>query len=326
MARAAYEELRILARRQPIERLLAGELDAETRAKLELALAVREFARDRLALNVGGSYTSLARVDERQVVHVVSAARRDRLEPYTWWFPIVGRVPYRGYFDAADAKALAAGLEAKGYDTYVRPAVAFSTLGWVDDPLLSNLLRYDQVELADIIIHELLHNTIYLAGQATFNESFASFVGSCGAIAFFADRGDQRRAEMARTRWADDVTFSRFLDGLTEDLVSAYARGLSKDERQALFDVARRRFREQEWRTDRYQDFAREPLNNAVLLHYQLYTHRLDLFDDAHARYGHDLPAAVQWVRATATNAEDPFAALERALQPVESRESRVES
>ena len=92
--RAGYEEARILWRREPIEALLRQpQLDASTRSKLELVLAVRRFAAERLHLNVNGSFGSFARVDRDQVVHVVSAAHRLRLEPYTWWFPLLGRVP-----------------------------------------------------------------------------------------------------------------------------------------------------------------------------------------------------------------------------------------
>jgi predicted aminopeptidase len=320
--RAAYEELRILARRQPIEELLAGELDPDVRAKLELTLAVREFARDRLELRVGGSYASLAETDARQVVHLVSAARRDRLEAHTWWFPVVGRVPYRGYFDRAGAEALAADLEGKGYDTYVRPAVAFSTLGWFDDPLLSSLLRHDEVALAEIIIHELLHNTIYVAGQAGFNESLASFVGYAGAAAFFEERGDMVRAEHARALWADEVLFSRFLDDFVTELSQAYARGINLEERARLFAAAQRRCAAEPWRTGRYADFPRQQLNNAKILHYQLYAHRLAVFDQVHARFGGDLTAAIGWIRAVVASGGDPFAALEEQLSAVVSSAS----
>ncbi len=97
--RAGYEEAKILWRRQPIAQLLQRtDLDADTRSKLELTLAVRTFAGDALHLRTGHSYATFARVDGDQVVHVVAAAYRLRLQPYTWWFPIVGRVPYKGFF------------------------------------------------------------------------------------------------------------------------------------------------------------------------------------------------------------------------------------
>lgn len=315
LLRAAYEEARILSRREPITDLLAGDtLDLPTRAKLQLVLDVRAYAAAQLGLRVAGSYASLAQTDERQVVHTVTAARRDRLELYTWWFPIVGRVPYRGFFDQGDAAALAARLEREGYDSYVRPAVAFSTLGWFDDPLLSHLLRFDEVMLAEIIIHELLHNTIYVAGQTRFNESFASFVGFAGAADFFARRGDDVRMQKTRDLWADEVQFARFLDGFVAELTAAYAQGLDDAERMRRFAAAQHAFAALPKRTAYRRDFAGESLNNAKILHYQLYAHRLDVFDRVAQRYGGDLKSAIEWVGKVAAEADDPFKALSDAL------------
>src|SRR5262249_41115176 len=154
---------------------------------------------------------------------------------YTWWFPIVGRVPYRAYFDESDARQLADELEDDGYDTWVRPAIAFSTLGWFDDPLLSHLLSHDGGLLADVLIHELLHNTIYLPSQVAFNESFATFVGGRGSIAFFAAQGDTHKVERAEASWADELGFSAFLEGFLSELGQAYANGIQPDQRAALF-------------------------------------------------------------------------------------------
>ena len=312
--RAGYEEARLLARRQPIDAVLASDIDARTRHQLELTLAARRFARTALGLAVGGSYRSIAAVEQSQVVQVVTAAPRDRLVPYTWWFPIVGRIPYRAYFDPAEATALAAALERDGYDTYVRPAVAFSTLGWFDDPLLDTLLRYDEERLAETIFHELLHNTLYVPGQAAFNESFATFVGYRGCEAFFVANGEAARADRCAARWADAVTFSAFLRRLIDALQAAYARSVSEAERSAIFARARVELALQPWRTNEYSGFGQETLNNAVILHDQLYADRLQLFDAVYARFGGDLRATVAWVQAVVADADDPFAAVEGGL------------
>jgi predicted aminopeptidase len=313
--RAGYEELRILWRREPIERLLGNEdLAPETRAKLELTLLVRAFARDELGLKAEGSYTSLARVDDDQVVHVVTAAPWNRLEAYTWWFPIVGRVPYRGYFERAGAAALAAKMQRKGYDTYVRPSVAFSTLGWFDDPLLSNLLRYEPPALAEVIIHELAHSTMYLPGHVAFNESFANFVGSRGAILFFERRGETEMAERARARFEDTLAFSRFLAALVRELERAYAEGIDRQQRAELFDAAQEEFRALPWRTEGYRGFGQVRLNNAVIVHQWIYVRRLDLFEAVYRASGEDLAATIARVCLTREDTRDPFAALEAAV------------
>lgn len=315
--RAGYEEAKILWRRQPIEELLQrSDLDAETHSKLELVLAVRAFARDTLHLKADSSYATFARVDANQVVHVVSAAYRTRLEPYTWWFPIIGRVPYKGYFSKDSAEAEAAELEGDGYDTYVRPSVAFSTLGWFADPLLSNLLRYDRVTLANVIIHELLHNTSYIGGHADFDESFANFVGTRGAMAFFAERGDTPALQQATSVWDDTLLFSEFLGRFAAHLRDAYASGLSAPERQQLFSGGQEEFRQLAFRTTLYSEFGTQQLNNAVILHHLLYADRLREFDDLLRQEQDDLARTVTTVlQAVRSNRGDPFVAVENVLR-----------
>jgi predicted aminopeptidase len=314
LMRAGYEEARILWRRQPIEKLLDGDLDPEMRRKLELTLDVRRFAKDALGLDVGGSYKSISEVDADQIVHVVSAAPRNRLEAYTWWFPIVGRVPYRGYFAIEDARNLVDDLERRGYDTYLRPSVAFSTLGWFDDPLLTNLLRHDDVRLTEIILHELLHNTIYISGQAAFNESLASFVGHRGAIEFFAQRGDRAYADQANDRWSDTVQFSSFLAEVMARLDAAYDGGVSEEQRQQLFDQIRTGFSQRKWLSGHYENFATAPLNNAILVQKRVYAGRLDLFEQCFERYRGDLRRTIHWLAAQADSGGDAYSAVAAGL------------
>jgi len=131
-------------------------------------LEARAFAVDSLGLEARRSFTRYTDLGRDTLVLVLSAAHRDRLEPYSWWFPIVGRVPYKGYFDLASARKAADGLRARGFDVYLRPSSAFSTLGWFDDPVLSTTLREDSVDLANTVVHELTHNGFYAPGQAVF--------------------------------------------------------------------------------------------------------------------------------------------------------------
>jgi len=309
--RSGYEEARILWRRQPIEQLLEQpDLDPDTRRKLVLTLDVRAFARDALGLNVGGSFRSFARVDADQVVYVVVAAHRDRLELKTWWFPIIGSVPYKGFFERERADRAAAELEGEGFDTLVQPSLAFSTLGWFDDPLLSNLLRYDRVSLASVIIHELTHNTRYLPGQSAFNESLANFVGYRGAVAFFKARHDAEGARHAEQLWHDALVFSDFLGKLVDRLQVEYARGIGTAERQRLFREFQAELRELPLETNLYRDFGEGDLNNARILHYHLYNDQLALFQRLLDRRHDDLRATIATVLRVVDGAPDPFAAV----------------
>jgi len=130
--RAAYEEGKILWKREPIEELLKNpDLDTQTREKFELVLAIRVYARDELKLRVKGSYAAYSHLDRPVLSYVLIAAPQTSLEPYTWWFPIVGRVPYKGFFSQAKAESKATGFQQRGYDTTIRPVSAFQHPGLV---------------------------------------------------------------------------------------------------------------------------------------------------------------------------------------------------
>lgn len=318
--RAAWEEGRILWRREPIPELLNDRnLDPGRRAKLELVVEARTFASRDLGLKVGKSYTSFADIGRDTLALILSASLPDRLQPYTWWFPIVGSVPYKGFFSRQAAEAERSKLQAKGYDTYLRPTAAFSTLGWFPDPLLSTVLAsQDSVGLVETVIHEVTHNTLFVPDHVTFNESFANFVGSVGAIDFFCRPGHAADdCETARARWHDSVEFGTFLDSLWNALDTLYAQNLPRpqvlDRRGTLLKQMAERYRTEyvpEMQTPGYARFDPDRLNNASLLASHLYYHRLDLFQGLYERDG-DLARVVRRVSDAVKGADDPWKAVE---------------
>jgi predicted aminopeptidase len=320
VTRAAYEEAKILWRRQPIERMLAEPgLSAAEEHKLRTVLEARTFAEERLGLRVGGSFRTVSRIDSGAVVQLLIAARRDRLEAHTWWFPIVGRVPYKGFFSKQAAAASAAELEREGYDTYVRPAIAFSTLGWFDDPLPSLLLQRDEVTLAEVIFHELFHNTLFVPGEVTFDESAATFTGYRAAIEFFCDRRDPAAAacRQAAEDWQDMLTISRFLraslSGLEEFYATRPAGELLEQGRQRAFAEIREQFRDLKLHPGRIANFAAGPINNASLLEQRVYLRDLDVFEELYRERG-GLRAALQALRSAVDRGGDPFDRLHEAV------------
>ncbi|UCC72236.1 MAG: aminopeptidase [Gemmatimonadota bacterium] len=321
--RAAWEEARILARRRAIADVLNDPtLDMETRAKLELVVQARSFAARDLGLDVGTSYTSFSDIGRDTLALVLSASPVNRLAAYTWWFPVVGRVPYKGFFDWEAAAAEARELEEQHYETYLRPTPAFSTLGWLPDPLLSTLLSRDSVGLVETVVHEVTHNTLFVAGHVEFNESFANFVGSLGAIEFFCERGhDDALCELARGRWHDTLRFSEFLDRLWGELESLYAEEFPIEQlmprREALIAELSESFRHEyapTMRTDRFAQFDPALLNNASLIAWHLYYHRLYLFQALYDRTG-SLSGAIEQVAAAVDGAAEPWSALEELVE-----------
>jgi predicted aminopeptidase len=321
--RAAYEEGKILWRREPIpEYLEKPDLAPDLQEKLRLVLAVRDYARDVLKLSVGGSYLSYSYVDRPDLTYILTAAPRTELRSYTWWFPIVGRVPYKGYFSREDAAAAAKDLESAGYDTNIRTSAAFSTLGWFDDPLLAHLLRYDQVTLADIVFHELFHNTLYVKGAGAFNESVANFVGGRSAIDFFRDRCGTESAEYERAlrAWEEELEFAGFIEKLAASLDELYAREIPEEEklllRQGIFARAKEDWSERIARhpTHRFRNFAKQPLNNAVIIHYRLYLKDLKLFEALYEAEGKNLARAIDSIKEAVAKGGEPFDAVQALL------------
>jgi predicted aminopeptidase len=315
--------MKILSARRPLDEvILDPSTDEDTRGKLLLTREARVFATEVLGLDVGDSYTTFSRLDKDTLALVLSAAHRDRLESKTWWYPIVGRFPYRGFFDFDAAEDARKSLEAEGFDTYLRPTSAFSTLGWFSDPLLSTLLRYDHVELVETVIHELSHNHLFVSGQVRFNESFATFVGRVGAREFFCTREgggpDTQWCLRAQSRWEDYQGFSAFLDPLVAELSALYTEdGVSRSEklqaREGVFAEAVRRFRTEVQpglRSATFQSFLTTPLNNATLLARIRYYHRLEGFQTLLDDHGGDLRAAIRYLKENVEGVRDPFQLL----------------
>lgn len=314
--RAAYEEGKILWRREPIADFIERpDIAADTKEKLALVLAVREYAKNPLKLNVGRSYSTYSYVDRPDLTYILTAAPKTELKPYTWWFLVVGRVPYKGYFSREEAETAAEELRAEGYDTNVRTSAAFSTLGWFNDPLLGHLLKYDKVTLAEVVFHELFHSTLYVKGAGNFNESVANFVGGRAAIDFFRDEFGEGSAEHQRAvrNWEAELEFSGFIERFAGALTELYTRNIPYEDKLRLREAVFSQFKN-EWAdrlasrsTHRFRGFAYQPMNNAVIIHYLLYLRNLEIFESIYQAEGQNLVRTIAVIRDAVEKGGEPF-------------------
>ncbi len=318
--RAGWEEARILAERRDIQDVLEDPaIDLEIKRKLSLVREVRVFAERRLGLDSGRSFRSFTATNKDTLVMVVSAAPEFELRWKTWWFPIVGRLPYKGFFNFADAEREADRLASQGYDTYVRPSAAFSTLGWFPDPVLTPALRGDELSIAETVIHEITHTTFFARGQAQFNESFANFVGHRGTIEFFCDaRGDAEPCRRAEERWHDARVFGEFFQSVRVPLEELYASQLPSEEmrrtKQEIIEAAVQRFESRvipDLRSGQYRGLDAGTIDNAWLLSRLLYYERLEDFEALYTRLG-SLKRTVEVLTESAGT--DPWRALDTLL------------
>lgn len=300
------------------EALARPELTDVEKQKLRYIQQVRAFAEKDLHLAPSKNYTVYLPGEVEPVAYVVTAAFKDRLEPVTWWYPIVGTASYRGYFDREMAAEERDALVEEGYDASLRTASAFSTLGWFTDPVTRLMLQMDDGDLATLIIHELTHGTLYASGKTAFNESLAEFVGRQGATEWMTRRYGAGSEELRHflDDLADARVFDTFMNASARKLDAFYASG-PKDavaEREnvfagilADFETVRPTFR-----TEAYRAIVLPPLNNAFMLGFLDYADSAP-FERAFAHVGGDWTKFFDLVR-TASEDDEPARKLQELV------------
>ena len=269
---AAQGQLSLLMGRKQIQNLLADEsLDQETRRKLALIIEAREFAEETLFLMPGASYLSYVQLDRPYVVWNVFAAPEFSTRPQTWCYPIAGCVSYRGYFSEHKAREFAETLEREQFDVYSGGVDAYSTLGWFDDPLTSAVLRRSDHALVALLFHELAHRLIYLPGDTTFNESFATFVEQEGLRRWLQVHPQQGLKLQLEREVMIDEAFVALVGRYRQKFDTLYGEALDVDTMRAQKELIQEAMRDEysdfrdEWDYRGYDRWFAGPLNNAQL-------------------------------------------------------------
>jgi predicted aminopeptidase len=298
-AQAVAGHLDLMRKRQDVASVLAdGSTGPELRRQLLLSGEIRQFAVSRLHLPDNGSYQNFVETGREAVAWNVVAAPEFSLEPRRWCFLFAGCVPYRGYFDPADARQLASKLESQGFDVAVSPALAYSTLGWFRDPLLDTMFHYSDEQLAAVIFHELAHQQLYVKGDTAFNESYATFVEEIGTALWLEDSGRAERLPEWRRRQRATTDFVVLLDQARAELTGVYASADAAPEKRrskaAIFSTLRDRYlasseRGSEGRTGFARWFDENP-NNAGLALFDSYRGGTCAFAALYEAAGRDLP------------------------------------
>ena len=272
-------QMEIIQKQQPISKLIENpETPARLREKLLFVQSARTFAEKELLLPVNDHYLSYVELNRPYVVWNVFAAPEFSLTPETWCFPIVGCVTYRGYFKEADARRFGDALAQKGFDVYIGGAIAYSTLGWFDDPILSTFINLSASDTVALIFHELAHGLLYIKDDTAFNESFATAVEQEGLKRWqlFNDQSegytDWQRKRLYRHKFTDLVSKYR------TRLEALYESSLSTDEKRNqkadVFNRMQSEFRALKFNHREmsiYNAWFNRPLNNAQLISVSTY-------------------------------------------------------
>jgi predicted aminopeptidase len=311
----------IMRASRPIPSLLADPATPdELKRKLASVSEIREFASQALHLPKNGSYRSYADLKRPFVVWNVFATPEFSVEPREWCFPFAGCVNYRGYFSREAAEDFARGLDPAANDVYVGGVPAYSTLGWLNDPVLNTFIHYPEAELARLIFHELAHQLIYVPGDSEFNESFATAVEAEGMRRWLEKNGSQMQREQFAVSQERRAQFIA--------LMQKYRKRLEREFAQIVDDAEKRARKAEAFAemADEYQKLKASwngfagydrwftgKLNNAHLASVSVYTALVPAFESLLRESGGDLKLFYTRVKELASlGEEDRLARLKR--------------
>ena len=303
-AQSTVGHLNLVEAAKPVPQWLADpQTSPRLKARLELSQRIRDYAVSDLHEPDNQSYRRYADLHRSAAIWNVVAAPELSLDLKTWCFAVVGCVGYRGYYDRADAQALAAQLRESGLDVEVYPVPAYSTLGrlpqtgWLADPLLNTFIDYPEGELARLVFHELAHQVAFAPGDTLFNESFASSVEKIGAERWLRERASaEARSEYAEgeARRADFRALTDRYHGEFESLYKSSIGDAAKRERKAAL-LAQLRADYATMKATRWNGYAGydgwfERANNAAFGVLASYTALVPAFEKLFEREGEDFP------------------------------------
>ena len=280
--------LTLINARKPIDPLIDDPRGGQDmREQLRLARDVRQFASDNLALPDNDSYRTFVDTRRQYVTWSVFAAPELSLSVNLWCFPVVGCVPYRGYFSKDDADKFAAEVAAQGFDVYVGGVPAYSTLGWFNDPLLNTMFLYGETYLAGVVFHELSHQRVYIPGDTEFNEAFAVSVEESGTELWLLDQSNPAAIKRYRAAQKRNQDFLDLIAQSRENLHRIYTGNKSdaqkRAEKSAEIEALRARYRRlkrNRWNGyDGYDGWFDRPINNAKLATVAVYNDLVPAFD-----------------------------------------------
>ena len=301
-SQAATGQLKILAGRKSIDRLVQdAQTDPKLKTQLQWVQSIRAYAHAELHLPVGTAYSDFTKLEGEYPLWNLIAAPEFSLSPKRWCYPIAGCASYRGYFDKADAEVQAGRLRAEGYDVYLGPVPAYSTLGWFDDPVLSSFVDWKPDRLANLLFHELAHRRVYISGDTRFNESFAT------AVSQIALPGWRRRQGMPAPK-VQSVEQARRINGLMvtarKQLEALYASDTSDEDKRVQKAQTLQRLRScyrklsEGWEQDTRFATMIEKTNNATLALVSEYQSQVPAFVQLYKDHGSDWESFYQAVEA----------------------------
>lgn len=278
----AKGQLSIIQKSRPIEEVLGDPVIADSiKLKIQLIQKVKLFATNELGLAKTENYTSYYDQHGKVSLWNLSACEPFSFSPKEWKFPLLGSFPYKGFFDLDEAKKEYRELVSEGYDARIRSVGGWSTLGWTNDPILSNMLGRSTGSLTELIIHELTHTTLFVKDDIIFNENLASFIGVVGAQQFLSKEYGRNSNEMieyldseedAKTFRNHMLSSSQALKALYEGFAENLSDSIKEKQKHGLINQIISSLDTMRFNNSRYhQIFSTNRPNNAYFMSYTRY-------------------------------------------------------
>ncbi len=302
-----YGQSRIVLQSKPIDEFLfSPSFPDSLKKKLSLIEEVRRYAIDSMGLKDTENYKTLFDQKGEEIMWVVQACEPFALKPKLWTFPVIGSVPYKGFFSKQKAIDERTRLVENGYDVSIRNPGGWSTLGWFKDPILSGMLKRDDGDLASLIIHEMVHATIFVKDDVDFNENLASFVGDTASYYFLASKFGKDSDEFIKYLHDDQdyrlysrhiLRGTRMLDSLYQTMKAADPIELKREKKKEMISRIMSTSDTLSLFTPKRKSSSDRLPNNTYFMSYHLYQGRQDNFKkELDDNFGGDLKKYIQYL------------------------------
>lgn len=294
-SQAARGQFEVLRHQVPVRKLLSDpNTPVSLKKQLEHIQEIRDFAGEFLRLPAQGYFEKYADLGRPHVVWNVFAADEFSNEAKTWWYPLVGRLKYQGYFEKELAARYAEVLKADGLDVHIGPVSAYSTLGWFRDPILNTWSNYEETRLAELVFHELSHRRLFVRGDTDFNEAFATATARIGVRRWLQAHGrvqDLKRYELQLKKDADMSAAVRSTRARLAKLYAQFRVDGTNSSSSALNpeEIRRQKRALMEQLQKAYPTVFNETPNNAWLVEIDTYERLVPGFERLYDRSGSDL-------------------------------------
>ncbi len=309
----ARGQLNIVWNTQSYEEFLEkGEYADSTKQKFKQKLAlirkIKNFAVKELGILGTSNYERVYDQKNKAILWAVTACEPFELKPKEWDYAFLGKMPYKGFFDSTRAYSLKQTLDNQGYDVGVYAPSAWSTLGWLSDPILSNMLYWNEGALASLIIHEMTHGTVWVYGGVEYNENLADFIGERGAKLFLIHEygKDSKQYKRFLRELADEekgfqyiLRSTQRLDSLYQTFTPALPTSTKKEKKHALITQIVQGFGDLGLlNSKRLKKWLKKLPNNSFFMNYKRYRGKQDFFEkECREKYQDDIKTYLAYLK-----------------------------